>query len=94
MLARIIQLDDRIRVAAVFRNGEIKPVWFGLDGKKHLVKEVAYNWESREGRALLVNFAVWDGSDTWTLTYNTCNQVWSLGKAVIEDWTTRKASLS
>ena len=53
MLARRIPFDDRIRVAAIFLDGEIKPVWFGLEGKKHDEKEVAYNWESREVRALL-----------------------------------------
>jgi hypothetical protein len=48
MLEIKIPLDNRIRVAAIFQNGEIKPVWFGLDGKKHEIREIAYNRGIRE----------------------------------------------
>jgi hypothetical protein len=84
MLARTIPLDARIRVAVIFQNEEIRAVWFGLDGIKHEVREVCYTWVSRVGSILMRHYAVWDGKDNWTLTYNTINHMWVLGRAVLE----------
>jgi hypothetical protein len=42
------------------------------------VKEVTYSWQERQGTAVVLHFAVTDGSDLFELAYNTANQLWSL----------------
>lgn len=84
MLARSIAKDNRIRVAAIFQNGKVKPVWFDLEGKRYDVKEVCCCWDSREGAASILHYSVWDGKDTYELTYNTMKSIWSLEMMVAE----------
>jgi hypothetical protein len=71
-------LKEYIRVAAIFQDGKLKPVWFGLDGNRYDVIEVCYTWESREGAASILHYSVWDGKDTFVLEYNTKNLTWFL----------------
>jgi hypothetical protein len=71
-------LKAYIRVAAIFQGGKVKPMWFGLDGKRYDVMEVCYTWELREGAASILHYSVCDGTDTYVLEYNTKNLTWSL----------------
>ena len=93
MYVQTVSLDDRIRVAVIFQNGKIKPVWFDRKGIKHEVKELCSNWSSREGRTLLMHFSVWDGHNCWALTYNTSTQVWKLGQSIQEKWPIKRDSM-
>ncbi|HEX9078572.1 MAG TPA: hypothetical protein VF795_03215 [Desulfuromonadaceae bacterium] len=73
------RVNAPIRVAVVFGPGrQIRPVWFDWQHRKRTVTELAYGWESRAGRDILLHFSVSDGSDLFELVYNTADQSWTL----------------
>jgi hypothetical protein len=73
------RIRENIRVAVIFGPGNrVAPVWFDWRRRKHAVKEVTYSWQERQGTAVVLHFAVTDGSDLFELAYNTANQLWSL----------------
>ena len=80
-----VDICERITVAAVFPPGELRPAWFIWRGRKYLVKEVAYAWESREGLAKMRHFSVVSGANVYTLTYNTLICAWEI-RGVEQDW--------
>ncbi len=83
MRVETIQLDLRIRVAAIFHKGVVKPVWFEIKGKRVAVQEICYSWSSKEGAATILNYAVWDGKETFELAYDVTAGGWSLrGKKI------------
>ena len=68
-----------VKVAVVFEtNGTIVPVWFDANGQRVKVQEVCYRWSHMEGAATILNFAVWDGVQTWELAYNVKAEYWNL----------------
>lgn len=76
MLQRIRQ---NIRVGAIHGPGPvIRPVWFDWKRRKHEVKEVTYHWRHRAGSALMLHYAVTDGTALYELVYNATDQVWLL----------------
>jgi len=84
MLVKHVHIDDRIRVAAIFENGRLKPVWFDLAGKRYDVKKLCLTWDYNTGRAVILNFAVWDGVNSYVLEFNSSNHIWSLSMSTIE----------
>lgn len=80
-----IEQSGNIRVAAVIERGRIKPVWFEQTDKPSRdrvhIKEICYIWSHMEGAAKVINFAVWDGSNSYRLSLNTHDFSWSYGIA-------------
>lgn len=72
-----------IRVALIIEQGRIKPVWFeevdnpGRD--RVFIKQICSKWTHTEGTAKIINFAVWDGSNTYCLSLNTRDFTWQYG---------------
>jgi hypothetical protein len=68
-----------IRVAAVFEpGGQIRPVWFDWQRRKHTVIETTYYWEGTAGEDTLLYFSVSDGTALYELVYNTVDRSWTL----------------
>ena len=73
----------RVKVAVVFENGKIRPVWFVPDtlrsaGDRVMVLNVNQTFESREGLTKIISIAVStaDGND-YILGFNTDNFTWT-----------------
>ena len=73
----------RVKVAAIFENGKIRPVWFIPDtsrsaGDRVIVTKVNQVFESREGLTRIISIAVstTDGND-YILGFNADNFTWT-----------------
>ncbi|GAM09484.1 hypothetical protein OR1_01763 [Geobacter sp. OR-1] len=83
VIVQTIKSDAKLRVALIYEGGNIRPVWFEVtdapDRKRIVVKELCFTWAYQEGADKIINFAVWDGSDTYELSLNTRELIWRLG---------------
>jgi hypothetical protein len=82
-LVKTKKLEAHIRVALIIEHGRIKPVWFEEADKpgrdRIFIKEICSKWTHMEGTAKIINFAVWDGANTYCLSLNTTNFTWGFG---------------
>ena len=67
-----------IKVATIFEKGKQRPVWFIHEGRKYVVKEITYEWQSKEGTAKVYHYAVSDGANVFELVFNDKEMVWQL----------------
>ncbi len=75
------EIDEPIKVGAVFAHGEIRPVWFLRHGRQVRIRETTFAWKTREGRARVLHFSVTDGQGLYEICYDTESLVWRLTKA-------------
>jgi hypothetical protein len=87
-MAVIVQTNKspaKIRVALIIEGGKLRPVWFEeVDNPARdriHIKQISYVWTHMEGAAKIINFAVWDGTNSYCLSLNTKNFTWSMGIA-------------
>ncbi len=74
-------LQQEIRVAVVFGPGrKLRPVWFDLNRRKHVIREVTTSWLERRGETPLLHFQVSDDCALYELVYNMKDAVWKLGR--------------
>lgn len=79
-----MQIDKGfIKVATIFKNGSVVPVWFEWNKQKFNVDRITYRWQERKGRAQILYFTVMSGSDLYNIEFDTENMVWQI--AGIED---------
>ena len=88
-MATIIQTKTSatpIRVALIIEAGRIRPVWFEECGNRAsdrvFVQTICQTWAHMDGASRILNFAVWDGANSYRLSLNTRDFTWSLGIAV------------
>ncbi len=67
-----------IKVATIFEKGKLKPVWFIHEARKYPVKEISYEWISKNGASKLYHFAVSDGTNTYSIYFDDRNMKWEL----------------
>lgn len=75
-----MQVDDMIKVVAVFGDGKkLRPVYFFWGKRKYKISQITYNWISQEGKAKIHHFSVVDANDDlFEICYNTESMVWKL----------------
>ncbi len=76
-----VEIDEPIKVGAVFSRGEIRPVWFLRYGRQVRIRETTFAWRTREGNARILHFSVTDGKTLYEICYNAESFVWRLTKA-------------
>ena len=78
-----IETPAKIRVALVIERGKLVPIWFeelANPGRGRVfVKEICSIWTYMEGAAKIINFAVWDGTNSYKLSLNTRDFTWRFG---------------
>ena len=68
-----------IRVAVVFGPGmRLRPVWFELNRRQHVIREITTSWLERRGQTPLLHFRVTDDGALYELVYNMTEGVWKL----------------
>jgi hypothetical protein len=85
-MATIVQTNKspaKIRVALIIEGGKIKPVWFEANDNpardRIQIKQITSVWTNMEGASKIINFAVWDGTNSYRLSLNTKEFSWNLG---------------
>jgi hypothetical protein len=74
-----MQLNENISVIASFGLPyKLRPVRFRWNGRLMDIKEITYQWQTREGSQRLYHFAVTDGSSTYELSFNSALLVWNV----------------
>ncbi len=76
----IKEINQTIKVGAVFQGDKIIPKWFTWEKRKYNIKEVNYNWKDNLGAEELHCFSVTDGANNYELSFNTKRMVWKLTK--------------
>jgi hypothetical protein len=77
-----IKSPAKIRVALIIEGGKLRPVWFEeVDNSSRdriHIKQITSVWTHMEGTAKIINFAVWDGANSYRLSLNTKEFSWIL----------------
>ena len=73
-----VEINEPIKVAAVFSRGEIRPAWFFWKGRQIRVSETTFTWKTREGSAKVLHFSVTDGQGLYEICYNAETMGWRL----------------
>jgi hypothetical protein len=81
---QVNEFDDRIKVGAVFTDGQIIPKWFFWGHDKHTIKAVEHSWASKEGGTPVRFFSVTDGCNVYELRLTLKTAEWKLLKVYIE----------
>jgi hypothetical protein len=76
----IKELDQTIKVGAIFKGDKIVPKWFVWEERKYGIKDVNYTWSDRQGREKIHCFSVTDGVNNYELTFHSEKTVWKLTK--------------
>jgi hypothetical protein len=86
VIVQTIKSPAKIRVALIIEGGKIRPVWLEEVDKpaqdRIHIKQISYVWTHMEGAAKIINFAVWDGTNSFHLSLNTINFSWMM--AIVE----------
>jgi len=72
-------IEQNIRVGVVHGPGRrMRPVWFDLRQRKHVVREITNVWRDRQGEAVRIHFHVTDEGALYELIYNLADTSWQL----------------
>lgn len=70
---------ENIRVGVVHGpGGQLRPVWFDLNRRKHSIREVTNCWRERRGTTEWIHFHVTDAGALYELSYNLDSGCWCL----------------
>jgi hypothetical protein len=81
MSGMALEINESIKVAAVFSRGEVRPAWFAWKGRQIRVSETTFTWKTREGSAVILHFSVTDGQGLYEICYNAESFGWRLMNA-------------
>jgi len=52
------EINEKIKVATIFGEGRVIPIWFEWKGKKVKVEKVSYRWKEKEGSCLYIHYSI------------------------------------
>jgi len=76
----ITEIDERIKVGAVFSGGSARPAWFVWRARKYVVTEITYTWQEKIGERTLSFFSCGDGINLYELVFDSKKLSWKLRK--------------
>lgn len=79
----ITDINERIVVGVVFKNGKINIKWFIWKNRKINIERITYNWRTKKGEKNIYNFAVTDGVNIFELSFIPDDLIWNLEKVHI-----------
>ena len=74
----VVFFNEKLKVGAVFKDGNIFPKWFQYHSKKIIVEEITYSWKRKNGENNLIYFSVSDGANLYALSFQPDNLLWNL----------------
>jgi len=78
------EINDPIRVAAVFQDGQCRPVKFAWRGREYLVKKINLVHHHYQGRDKVYYFEVSDDANYFKLQFETDSLRWTLAESYTE----------
>lgn len=74
----VTEINEKIKVMAVFEDAKLKPARFRWKGELYDVKDVTFEWLTKEGEEDIMHFNVTDGVNLFELSYNKNSLKWDL----------------
>lgn len=71
-------IKEKIKVAVVFAEDSLKPVWFIFKNEKILIQKICYSWTERDGKWLNYKYTVTDGGTIFEIMFMPEHMVWQL----------------
>ena len=74
-------IDEPISVIASFNpslSSKIKPVKFLWGKRAFEIKEITYQWKTKEGRTVIHHFSATDGRTLYEISFNSDTLMWKL----------------
>ena len=81
---QITEVNERIKVGAVFDGARVTPKWFFWGRQKHKVEKVEHTWRSKTGETPFLFFAVTDGANVYEIRLDQKKLEWVLEKVYME----------
>lgn len=72
------EIGEKIKVAAVFKNGTVFPYAFEWQKKRRVVDRVNLSYQEREGNSINYWFAIESRGLVGKLKYNNVSMIWVL----------------
>lgn len=72
------QINERIKVLAVFKNGTVFPYVFEWNSRRHKIDKVNLNYQEREGSSINYYFAIESKGLVAKIKYNDKSMIWGL----------------
>jgi hypothetical protein len=76
----ITEINEIIKVGAIFKNGNIKIKWIIWNGRKYMIKKITYKWKTKKGDKHIYNFAITDGASIFEVSFIPEDLIWNLEK--------------
>jgi hypothetical protein len=71
--------DGKLRVGVIHGPGRrMTPVWFDLNRRKHVIREITNTWRARQGETVRIYFHVTDEGALYELVYDPGDGSWTL----------------
>ncbi|OGS44534.1 MAG: hypothetical protein A2539_01405 [Elusimicrobia bacterium RIFOXYD2_FULL_34_15] len=80
----ITEINEKIKVGAVFDGNNIKPKWFIWKNNKYEINETTYTWQTKQGEIPMLHFSVTNGATLFELSLNQKTLAWMLEKVSTE----------
>jgi hypothetical protein len=78
------QIDEPIRVLAVFSGGGVRPLRFRRAGRTYRINAVNGQWVDRQGDSYSLHFSVQVGGETFLIHFSSREVQWWLDQVVVE----------
>jgi hypothetical protein len=76
----ITEVNEKIVVAVVFKNGSMKINWFIWKNRKINIEKITYQWRTKKGEKCFYYFAVTDGFNIFEISFIPEDLIWNLEK--------------
>lgn len=80
---QINEINERVKVGAVFDSSRVIPKWFLWRSQKHEVRNVEHSWTVKEGETPFLFLNVAAGPNLYQLLLNQKTLEWRLGKVYL-----------
>ena len=81
---QINEINEEIKVGAVFDDHKVIPKWFYWAKRKHEIKKIEHTWRAKDGEAGLIFFSVTAGANVYEIRLNQKTLEWHLEKIYTE----------
>jgi len=75
-------LDERIEVLAFFKHARIFPQSFTWNRQEYRIEKINYNWQERQGQALVNYFSVSCAGQIYQISFNNSTFRWQIDKLI------------
>ncbi|MFC2061322.1 hypothetical protein ACFLUV_02310 [Elusimicrobiota bacterium] len=77
-------INEPVKVGAVFENARVRPRWFIWKKRKYNLKKITYDWVEKDGEKKYLCFSVWDGENLYEISFDLKFMSWRLNKVYLE----------